>query len=65
MDLTQFSHNSAPKVSNLVKKLEICQPGNFALYPQARIGSEGRFLCKDLLLDNNPQVQELKESEEG
>ncbi|XP_047418089.1 uncharacterized protein LOC124991347 [Sciurus carolinensis] len=55
LDLTRFSHNSVPKVSNLVKKLEICQPGNFASYPQAKTGSGGRFLCKDLFLDNNPQ----------
>lgn len=46
--------NPAPKVCNLVKKLEICQPGNFAWHPQAKVGDGRRFLWKAPFLENNP-----------
>lgn len=55
--------NPAPKVCNLVKKLEICQPGNFAWHPQAKVGDGRRFLWKAPFLENNPQVQELRVEE--
>lgn len=63
LEPTQSPPQPAPKVSNLVKKLEICQPGNFALHPQTRVGDGRRFLQRDPFLDNNPQVQARAERE--
>lgn len=48
--------NPVANVCNLVKKLETCQSGNFALHPQARAWDGRRFLRKGLFLGNNSQV---------